>query len=60
MRWYHYITTYMIIIGAIGLVSIGADLGPWYMVICLLMICLGVLGTIYLPGNKEDESVRAP
>lgn len=49
----------MIIIGALGLSAIGADLGPWYMITCLAMIALGVVGTIYLPGDKDDEVVRA-
>jgi len=60
MRWYHWITTYMIILGALGLTAIGADLGPWYMITCLCMMGVGTVGTIFLPGDKEDEVRRAP
>lgn len=55
MRWYHFITTYMIIIGGLALAAIGGDLGWWFVITCILMIVLGVVGTVYLPGNKEDE-----
>lgn len=60
MRWYHWITTYMIIIGTVALVGVGADLGPWYLISCVSCIGLGVVGTIYLPGNPSEEVQRAP
>lgn len=50
----------MIIIGTVALVGVGADLGPWYLISCVSCIGLGVVGTIYLPGNPSEEVQRAP